>query len=89
MLDREKEREYREEARRLAELPRADQREIIALHRSVADDGKVSKRDRELARERAEALARFLRLEKPSRKPGNARRAGKPSKRPARPGGKR
>lgn len=84
MLDSEKEREYRDEARRLAELPRADQREIIALHRSIADNPKVPKRDRELSRERAEALARFLRLQKlPSRaaRPGKTR---KPAKRPPR-----
>ena len=57
----EKEQEYREEAERLAELPAADQKEIIALHRSVADDAKVPKRDRDLARERADVLERHLR----------------------------
>ncbi|HLN30745.1 MAG TPA: hypothetical protein VK395_23600 [Gemmataceae bacterium] len=57
-----REQEHREEAERLALLPKADQREIIALHRSVAEDAKVSKANRQKARERAEALERLLRL---------------------------
>jgi hypothetical protein len=55
------EQDYRAEAERLALLPVADQREIIALHRSVADNAKVPKRDRETARQRADALERHLR----------------------------
>jgi hypothetical protein len=62
MLDPEKEQEYREEAARLGQLPKEDQREIIALHRSVADNPKVRKADREAARERADALEKFLGL---------------------------
>ena len=57
----EGEHELREEAERIAILPRDEQQEIIALHRSVADDAKVPKRDRDLARERADALERHLR----------------------------
>lgn len=57
----EQEREYREEAERLARLPVADQREIIALHRSVASNPKVPKRDRQAGLERADALERHLR----------------------------
>jgi hypothetical protein len=60
--DPAKEQEYREEAERLAQLPREEQRQIIALHRSVAEDAKVSKANRREARDRAEALERFLRL---------------------------
>jgi hypothetical protein len=45
MPDRAKKQEYREEAARLALLPKADQMEIIALHRSVADNPKVPKRE--------------------------------------------
>jgi hypothetical protein len=56
-----REREYREEAERLARLPVADQKEIIALHRSVADNPKAPKRDRDAARERVDALERHLR----------------------------
>jgi hypothetical protein len=55
------EQEQRAEAERLALLPAADQREIIALHRSVADNPKARKRDRDAARERADALERHLR----------------------------
>jgi hypothetical protein len=51
MPDPAKEQEHREEADRLAKLPRADQREIVALHRSVADNPKVPKRDREVISE--------------------------------------
>jgi hypothetical protein len=57
--DREK--EYRAEAGRLALLPAEDRRAILALHRSVADNPKVPKRDRDAARARSEALARHLR----------------------------
>jgi hypothetical protein len=57
----EQEQEYVEEAERLAVLPVAEQRQIISLHRSVADDAKVPKRDRDLARDRADALERHLR----------------------------
>jgi hypothetical protein len=53
--------EYRAEAERLALLPVADQGEIIALHRSVADNPKVPKADRQAAADRADALERHLR----------------------------
>jgi esterase/lipase superfamily enzyme len=53
--------EYREEAERLAELSRDDQRRAVALIRAPADNPKVGKRDREEARERADALERHLR----------------------------
>jgi hypothetical protein len=61
MPDPSRDREHREEAERLAELPAADQREIIALHRSVASNRKAPKADRRQARERADALERHLR----------------------------
>jgi len=60
--------EHREEAERLALLPREDQREIIALHRSIASNPKVPKREREAGRERAAALERLLGLAKKGRK---------------------
>jgi hypothetical protein len=56
-----REQEYREEAERLALLPKADQRELIALHRSTADNPKAPKRERQIARERVEALEHHLR----------------------------
>jgi hypothetical protein len=55
------EQEYREEAERLAVLPRDVQRQAIALIRAPADNPKVKKRDREEARRRADALERHLR----------------------------
>jgi hypothetical protein len=68
MPDWAKEQDYREEAERLALLPEEDQREIIALHRSVADNPKVPKREREAGRQRADALERLLKLGKKKRK---------------------
>jgi hypothetical protein len=53
--------EYKAEAERLSLLPPADQREIIALHRSVAGNPKLPKVDRRAAAERADALERHLR----------------------------
>ena len=53
--------EYRAEAERLALLSPADQREVIALHRSVAGNPELPKADRRAAAERADALERHLR----------------------------
>ena len=60
----EQEKEWREEAKRLKAVSRKDQRLIIAIHRSIADDPKVPKADRDDARERADALEKFLGLTK-------------------------
>ena len=68
MLDPAKEQEYREEAERLALLPVEDQREIIALHRSIAGNPKVPRREREAGKERADALERLLGLAKKKRR---------------------
>jgi hypothetical protein len=68
MPDSVEEQEYREEAERLALLPKVDQREIIALHRSVADNRNVPKPDREAARKLADALERLLKLRPKNRK---------------------
>jgi hypothetical protein len=62
MSRQDREQEHIEEARRLRKLPRQQQREILALHLSVADDPKVSPANRRLARERFQALSRLLRL---------------------------
>jgi hypothetical protein len=67
MIDPTKEQEYREEAERLAQLPVAGQREIIALHRSVASNPKVPEHERQAGLERADALERFLKLTKKKR----------------------
>jgi hypothetical protein len=53
--------EHREEAEKLALLPIETQRLIIAEQRAIAANPKVPKRDREYARERANALQRHLR----------------------------
>jgi hypothetical protein len=53
--------EHLAEAERLALLPRDVQRQAVAIIRAPADDPKVSKRDRDLARDRANALERHLR----------------------------
>ncbi len=54
--------ECREEAERLSQLPKAEQRTIVALHWSVAKDKDVSDANRKEARRRAVALERLLRL---------------------------
>jgi hypothetical protein len=58
---------YRKEAERLALLPVEDQREIVALHKAVAENAKLPKEERESGRQRAEALERFLGLQKKPR----------------------
>ena len=64
----EKKQEYREEAERLAMLPVAEQRKVIAMHREVAAGKGVPKAERQAGLERAEALERILRLKKKKRK---------------------
>ena len=39
----EREQEYREEAERLAQLPKAEQRQAVALIRAPADNSRVAK----------------------------------------------
>jgi excisionase family DNA binding protein len=51
----EKEQEDREEAERLAQMPRDDQRQLIAQHRAIAADKGVPMPDRKEAKERTEA----------------------------------
>ena len=51
------EREYREEAARLKLTPRKEQRAVIAWLRDIAADPQVSKAERQLAQQRATALA--------------------------------
>jgi hypothetical protein len=53
--------EFRDEAERLALLPVADQKAILAMHRADARNPKVPKPDRDFARRRAAALERYLR----------------------------
>lgn len=54
--------EHFDEAERLKLLPVADQQAIVELHRSVANDSKVSKANRDEARQRVDALEKLLKL---------------------------
>lgn len=56
----EQEQEFKEEADRLRHLSQDDQQRFIAMLRRDAGNGKIPKRDRDYARERADALERFL-----------------------------
>ena len=56
----EREQEFRDEAERLRQLSQEDQQRFIAMLRQDAENRKVSKRDRDFARERACALERLL-----------------------------
>lgn len=67
-MNAEQEQEYREEAERLKALDRETQRQVIELHRRTAADPKATRADRRVARERADALERFLGLSRPKRK---------------------
>ena len=67
-MDAEKEQEYREEAKRLKQLPREEQREILAFYRDVANGKGVPARERKGGLERVAALERLLKI-KP-KKPG-------------------
>jgi len=60
-MDADKEREYREEAERLATIPVEDQIAVLDIYRSCAENTKLPRRARELNRERIEALERHLR----------------------------
>ena len=57
----QREGEFRAEAERLALLPGEVQQQDVAIIRAPADDPKVGKSDREAARERADALEKYLR----------------------------
>lgn len=61
MTTPEQEQGWREEAERLALLPKEEQRQIIALHRHIASNPSLSKREREEGQAHADALERHLR----------------------------
>jgi hypothetical protein len=63
-MDRDSEKEYREEAARLGQAPKPEQEALIAWLRDIAADPKVKEADRTAAQERAHALARLLKLPK-------------------------
>ena len=64
----EQEREYREEAERLALLPVAQQRAIIGMYRDVANGKGVPAKERKAGLERAAVLERLLKLRKKKRR---------------------
>jgi hypothetical protein len=72
----EKWQEYREEAERLAQLPRDDQAAVVGLYRSMAANPLATKACRAEAARKAEALAAILGLER-NRKPTKAAGKGK------------
>jgi hypothetical protein len=59
------EREYREEATRLALLDKQTQRDLVAMYAHKASNRKLSQAEREAAGRRAQALARLLGLAEP------------------------
>jgi hypothetical protein len=54
--------EFRLETDRLRLLDKQTQRDMVAMYRHLAQNHKLSAKDREQARRRAEALARMLKL---------------------------
>ena len=52
--------EYRDEAERLALTPRAEQEAIVQWLKDIAANSKAKKADRQLADEKAKALASLL-----------------------------
>jgi hypothetical protein len=52
---------FRDEAERLALLPRKVQLQVIGLHRETAANRKAPQRERKFALDRADALERHLR----------------------------
>lgn len=61
MPDPSEEQEHRAEAERLAQLPLAERRAILAMYRADSRNPKVPKLDRDFARRRVKALERYLR----------------------------
>jgi hypothetical protein len=62
-MDPSKEETYREEAERLAQLPRDDQAAVVAMYRRLSADPLATKACRAEAERKAEALAVLLGLE--------------------------
>lgn len=61
-MDEEREQEYRDEAMRLRQLPKSEQRKIVEMYRDVANEKRVPARERKAGLERVAALERLLRL---------------------------
>jgi hypothetical protein len=65
----EQEQEYRAEAKRLAELPDAEQAAYLAWQKDIASNAKLRKADRDAAAARIEAFKWEMRRKKNKRKP--------------------
>jgi hypothetical protein len=60
-MDQATEQKYRDEAERLAALPREEQQKILAVYRQCAENPKTPKKEREWGQARVAALQRHLR----------------------------
>jgi hypothetical protein len=58
-LDREQDL-FRQEARRLAQLPAGERKEALAVHRRIADDPRLSEATRDHARHVADTLETLI-----------------------------
>ena len=63
------EREYQEEAERLATIPAEDQKAVLAIYRECAQNPKLTRKDREWNKQRVEALERHLKRLNRRKKP--------------------
>lgn len=61
-MNAEKEQEYRDEAERLSQLPRSEQRWLVEFYRDVANGKGVPAPERKAGLERVAALERLLKL---------------------------
>lgn len=61
-LDGERMYELREECKRLQSLPRDEQRRIVLMYHADSLDKEIPRRERQIAKERAMILGRFLRV---------------------------
>jgi hypothetical protein len=66
LTDEQQEREWQEEAERMKLLDRQTQHDLVAMQRILSRNPKLSKKEREKARQKADALERLLGLPKTS-----------------------
>jgi hypothetical protein len=62
MTERDQEAEYKAEAERLRLLDLQTQQDIVGMHRNLSRSPKLSAKERQAAKERAQALTRLLGL---------------------------
>lgn len=66
MTDEQQDQEWRAEAERLKLLDPQTQRDLVEMQRHLALNPKLTKKERETARQKADALARLLDLTRPT-----------------------